>query len=307
MYSIARLRFLFELGKFKIVELWLGFFVGVSLLGSIAIESPRAIITLTLILGVGIAVIGATCSLDDVVGMRDGVDQATHRGNTRWGVSKPLLTGHLKEKQAMRFVSLLGVFSILAYIGAIAAAWPLPGWAIGIITGMILVSLNYSYGLKLSYHGMGEAVIFIGGAGTVLVPYILVAKEVSPTLLFEAILVGIWHAQVVVFSNTNDAFGDRQTGRMTIAARTSKRGNKFYIGTLFILFWAVTIVALLWEWIPARILFAILPVWFLQIHQLWSGLAKEEWLRARLMGFRVLRLGIVALTAVNISNVIIPW
>src|SRR5207244_2468802 len=68
-----RLGVFFELGKMKIVELWLGFFVGVSLLGRDAVRDPRAIAILGLILVAGICVIAATCSLDDIAGVRDGV------------------------------------------------------------------------------------------------------------------------------------------------------------------------------------------------------------------------------------------
>src|SRR5262245_3947558 len=93
--STGRVRALFELGKLRIVELWLGFVVGVSLLSPELRDQPRALAILALILVAGVAVIAATCSLDDIAGVRDGVDQANHRGGTRWGVRKPILSGDL--------------------------------------------------------------------------------------------------------------------------------------------------------------------------------------------------------------------
>ena len=113
--SWRRLVVFFELGKFKIVELWLGFFVGTSLLGPRAIEDGRSVAILALILVAGIAVIAATCSLDDIAGVRDGVDQANHRAGTRWGVNKPILTGHLAEGSTLQFIHLLNIIKLLTY------------------------------------------------------------------------------------------------------------------------------------------------------------------------------------------------
>ena len=296
-----RVRVMFELGKLKIVELWLGFFVGVALLGRARLSDPRSLAILLLILVAGIAVIAATCSLDDIVGVRDGVDQANHTEGARWGVNKPILAGRLAEKQAFRFVHLLALVAVLGYAAVLLIAWPLPGWLVATMTFMMAVAVNYSYGLKLSYRGAGELVIFIGGAGTVLLPYALVAKAAPPVVLFSALLVGAWHAQVVMFSNTKDAAGDRATGRMTIAARTSKRGNKIFIASMFVGFWAATAAAFATHVIPGWYAVALLPVWALQAHQLWQGLHKEQWLSARLTGFRILRVGIVALTLINVG------
>lgn len=294
-----RLRVFFELGKFKIVELWLGFFVGVALLGQARLHDERSLGILALILMAGIAVIAATCSLDDVMGVRDGVDQANHRDGARWGVDKPLLTERLDERSAFRFVHLLGVIAALGYAGVLVLAWPLPGWLLATMTAMMLLAINYSYGLKLSYRGAGEAVIFAGGVGTVLLPYALVAKAAPPIVLVSAVLVGSWHAQVVMFSNTNDAAGDRATGRMTIAARTSPRGNAIFISCVFVLVWGFTAFAFAARSIPSWYALALVPVWALQVAQLWLGLRRKQWLTARLLGFRVLRVGIIGLTALN--------
>ncbi len=297
---LPRLISFFELGKFKIVELWLGYFVGVSLLGQRAIADARSIAILLLILAAGIPVIAATCSLDDIVGVRDGVDQANHLEGARWGVNKPILEGKLAEKQAFAFVYVLSAFCVVSLAGVLALAWPLPTWFLITLLAMMVFSLNYSYGLKLSYRGAGELVIFVGGAGTVLVPFVLIAKSLSYAMVLEALLIGAWHAQVVVFSNSKDAAGDRATGRMTIAARTSKRGNKIYIVLLFVCVWAVTAAGFALELLPITYAAVLAPVWALQIYQLVSGVGRERWLVARLTGFRVLRLGIALLTLANV-------
>lgn len=298
--ALARVGVFFELGKLKIVELWLGFCVGVALLGRAPLAAPRALAVLALILVAGIAVIAATCSLDDIVGVRDGVDQANHRGAARWGVSKPILAGRLAERQAFGFVQLLALIAVLATGGALALAWPLPPWLVVTALVMMALAVNYSYGLKLSYHGAGELVILVGGAGTVLLPYALVARSAPPLVVASALLIGAWHAQVVMCSNTKDADGDRATGRLTIAARTSERGNRVYVGAAFALGWVATALAFAAHLLPAWYLPPLALVWTLQARQLWLGVVARRWLDARRLGFLVLRAGIVALTLANL-------
>lgn len=295
-----RLRAFFELGKLRIVELWLGFFVSVSLLSPDLARDGRALAILALILVVGVAVIAATCSLDDIVGVRDGVDQANHRGGARWGVNKPILAGQLSERHAFGFVRVLAGIAALAYALVLVLAWPLPTWLLVTMPAMMLLAVNYSYGLKLSYHGAGELVIFVGAAGTVLIPYALITSEASPVLLVEAALVGLWHAQVVVFSNTQDAAGDRATGRMTMAARSSPDGNRRYITGVFALSASVGIGGLLAGALPPAYGLALAPIWALQAYQLCCGVGQRRWLQARLVGFRTIRVGIVALVLANL-------
>jgi len=298
--AMHKIRAFFELGKLRIVELWLGFFVSVSLLPPHFAHDGRALAILALILVVGVAVITATCSLDDIVGVRDGVDQANHRGGARWGVNKPILAGQLSARHAFRFVHVLAGVAVLAYAAVLALAWPLPGWLLVTMPAMMLLAVNYSYGLKLSYRGAGELVIFVGAAGTVLIPCALITGDASPILLVEAILVGLWHAQVVVFSNTQDAAGDRATGRLTIAARSSPDGNRRYITGVFALSAAVGVGGLIAGYLPASHVLALAPIWTLQAYQLWRGVVQRRWLQARLIGFRTIRVGIVALVLANL-------
>lgn len=298
--AARRISSLLELGKFRIVELWLGFFVSVSLLPIAIASELSSFAILALILAVGIAVIAATCSLDDIVGVRDGVDQANHLQGSRWGVNKPILAGEVSEGQAFRFVYLLGAVIALGLAAVVALAWPLPLWIVAVIGFCMLIPLNYSYGLKLSYRGAGELVIAIGAAGTVLIPFALVAHDVSGLLVVESILVGFWHAQVVVFSNSKDAAGDRATSRMTVAARTSEFGNRVYICGVFAGSFAIGITALVTQIVPVSYLAVLCLLWGLQAYQLWLGVGRRRWLDARRMGFLVIRVGVVALVLANL-------
>jgi 1,4-dihydroxy-2-naphthoate octaprenyltransferase len=291
----------FELGKLRIVELWLGFFVGVSLLGRRVAYDGRAPAILGLVLLLGVAVIAVTCGLDDIRGARDGVDRANHRDGRRWGVDKPILSGKLTEPEALDLVCIAGAIGLACLAAVLVLAWPLPAWVVAATVAMVLVPPNYSYGLKLSYLGLGELVAFTGGFGTVMIPYTLVAGEASSAVVVSSALVGAWHAQVVMCSNSHDAEGDRAMGRSTIAACLSTRGNRIYIASTFVACWALTGVAFASGAAPIHYLPVLLPVWAMQAFQLWIGVRHGQWLRARLLGFRVLRLGVFALTLSNIA------
>ena len=294
------LRSFFELGKFKIFELWLGFFVGVTLIPQNHSLISHDILILGLILFSGISVIAATCALDDITGVRDGVDQANHQDNQRYGVNKPILDGRLSEYKAFHFIAFLGIVIISGLASAMILAWPRPLWFVLLTLALILVAVNYSWGLKLSYHGAGEFVVFLGGAGTVLVPYGLIADNISSTVLVLSFLVGIWNSQIVVFSNSVDKSGDLANDRMTIAARSSKTGNYLFICTLFFLSWLITALSLVVGWIAPSYLFVLLPIAGAQAAQLWIGIHHEQWMKARLIGFRVLRYGIILLIITNL-------
>jgi 1,4-dihydroxy-2-naphthoate octaprenyltransferase len=86
---------------------------------------------------------------------------------------------------------------------------------------------------------------------------------------------------------------------MTIAARTSKRGNKIYIVALFVGVWTATAAAFAFHILPIAYALVLAPVWAMQVYQLVSGVGREQWLVARLTGFRVLRVGIALLTLAN--------
>lgn len=296
------LRAFVALGKLGIIELWLGFFAGVSLLGRWVFHEGHALVTLGLVLLLGVVVIAVTCGLDDIAGARDGVDRANHRAGRRWGVQKPILDGRLDEGLALDLVHAATVVGAMCYAGVLAVAWPLPWWLVAAMTAMIVLAVNYSYGLRLSYRGAGELVVFAGGFGTVMIPYALVTRSVTPPLLVSATLVGLWQAQVVMFSNTHDAEGDRAHGRMTIAARTSPGANKAFITAVFAAGWAFTAVALAISAAPLVYALALFPVWALQIFQLWTGVRDEQWLRARRAGFHVVRVGVFGLTLANLAS-----
>lgn len=298
--GLPPLRVFFALSKARVVELWLGFFVAFSLLGRGHLSDGRSLAILGASLLLGVLTSALACCLDDIAGARDGVDRANHAGKPRWGVSKPLLDGSLSEAQALTFTRWTAAAVVACLAAVLALAWPIPGWLLALAAGVLLASINYSAGLKLSYHGAGELVVFTAGLGTVLVPFALVTGTVTRPAVVCAALLGGWQAQIVMCSNAHDAAGDRATGRLTIAARTSPAGNRAFVTSMFVTGWTLTAAALSTGAAPLLYTVALLPVWGMQGAQLWMGACEGRWLDARRMGFRALRAGVFALTLANL-------
>jgi 1,4-dihydroxy-2-naphthoate octaprenyltransferase len=292
-------RVFLDLSKFKIVDLWIGAFISLSLLPLSSLVPGHALVTFFLALVTLMLVAGLTCALDDIVGMRDGVDQVNH-GEARFGVSKPLLDGRLSERGAARFSIGLALAIVAFAAGAVFLAPPLPVWLKVLAVFVCLTGVSYSWGLKLSYRGAGELAVFVGVAGTVVLPYGFVRGQVPPLVWANAFLIGLWLAEVVLFSNTKDAAGDRATGRMTMAARLSPRGNRVFIALVYACGLGLGVGALLAASAPWWYLAATAPLWLAQARQLQIGVVRQEWLKARHLGFWLFRLGFLILLVCNL-------
>ena len=105
-----------------------------------------------------------------------------------------------------------------------------------------------------------------------------------------------------MFSNTHDAAGDRATGRMTIAARTSPRGNRLlHRRRLRAVDRGSPLVALATGIVPSRLTRSrSRRCGRCRCYQLWRGVGRQRWLAARLPRLRVIRVGIVALVLANL-------
>jgi 1,4-dihydroxy-2-naphthoate polyprenyltransferase len=296
----ARAQLYVEVGKLKIFELWLGIPLAWSLLAAEHRIEPRPILLLVMTLFVIAGTASASLSLDDVAGLRDGVDVANHADTDRYGVNKPLLDGRLSERQALGFVYVLVSIAVLAAVIMFAVAWPIPSWLLALTLAILFVPLNYSFGLKLSYHGLGELLTMGAIAGSVILPFAAVTHTAPGPVLMQALLAGLWMLHIAVFSNTQDREGDRQARRMTIAALLSKRGNYGFIVMLFALTWALTAYGLASGLLTKTLMLMLIPLWVLQARQLWIGVRREKWLKARLLGFWLYRYAILALFVSNL-------
>lgn len=260
-----------------------------------------------LALGLFIAgVIVTACSagtLDDVQGFRDGIDQRTYaQDDALRGVpGKPLVTGEISEDAAHRFALACGAAGLVLPALAILVAPEAPLWLVAAWAAAWYVATQYSYGLKLSYHGAGELVLALEAATFLLFALVLVHGELSATAWFQAYLVGTLFAQVTVFSSTQDAAIDREFDRMTVAARLSPRGNARFIATVFAVGWAMTAAGFATGALDSWLLVALLPTWALQFGQLVQGLGHRRWLVARHLGWRAFDAGFLALFVVNFA------
>ena len=289
-----------ELGKLRIFELWLGVFVAWSLLSEAVAWESRTLSLLACALLIEAATTSAACSLDDVTGFRDGVDFANHGDSERYGVGKPLVAGLLDERQALLFGFGAALVAAAGMLVGLAIAAPVPWWLFALALAVFFVALNYSYGLKLSYRlGGGELVMWTTIAATLLLPYGLVTDTLPLAVLLESALLGFWMLQIAIFSNSQDAAGDRNANRHTIAASVSPRANDRFIVAVFVASSGLLVGSVGFGLMPPAFLLLLLIV-PLQLRQIRLGLALREWTRSRALGFWVLRLAALLLFLVNL-------
>lgn len=289
-----------ELGKLRIVELWLGVPLAWSLLDPTQRGSVTTWAVLIFAIVVEMGTTSAALALDDVAGFRDGVDAANHQDTDRYGVNKPLLDGRLTERESLRFAWSAVAIALFGLACAIAISPYLPWWEPVMTLATIALALNYSYGVKLSYIGGCEAVTLLAMVATVIFPFGLLHGGVTWAAAVAAALVGLWMLQISLFSNTQDADGDREAGRLTMAARLRLVSNLRVIAATFAVTTTLTVVALVAGPLPLIAAPLILPCWICQLRQLHAGLSAGNWLRARELGFQAFRLGVAALFLANL-------
>ena len=160
--------------------------------------------------------------------------------------------------------------------------------------------MQYSAGINFSYRftGGGEAVTGVTLVASVLLPYAAARGRLDAAVVAEGLLFGLWLVQVLICSNGADARDDRQVGRRTVAARTSERGNRVFVATVFVSSWLVavlgTIYGVLSPWTPL----GPLPAWLIQGYVLRNGL-RGNWRNRRNYGFLSLRFAVLGLVVVN--------
>lgn len=291
-----------RLAKLDIIDYYLSAALVWTLLPPAARVSGRVLLTLLAFLAAEIFLIAAMVALDDITGYRDGSDAANYGPDApaRRLARKPLLAGTLTPAEAARFAWAAAGAGALCWLAALLSAPYHPRWVL--ITGVafLVLSVQYSWGLKLSYRGGQE--LYLAGLGAVLVilPYGMVTGRAGGFALLQAALFGLGPLLFGVYSNTNDVAGDKLAGRLVAATVLSPRGN-----AAFILAVTITETGLIigggagalgpW-WFPL----ALLPVIAARGWQLWTGLCRGDILRARRIGIRVHRVDAVTLMAVNL-------
>lgn len=291
-----------RLAKLDIVDYYLGAAVVWSLLAPAARLDGTSLATLAVFLLGEICVIAALVALDDRTGYLDGSDITNYSPNdpTRRVVRKPLVAGTLTVAEVTRFAWITAAAGAALWTAAVLLAPQRPLWALVVTVVTFVGSINYSWGLKLSYHGLHELFVAALGWALIMAPYGLLAGDAGGFVLVQAVLFGLGPLMFGVYSNTNDIAGDRGIGRPTVAALTTARGNAIFIGALsaaeitLILGAAATGVAP-W-WFPV----ALLPTILLRLRQYDIGFRRHDIMRARRLGIRIHRCTVVLLVAVNL-------
>ncbi|RSN29459.1 1,4-dihydroxy-2-naphthoate prenyltransferase [Amycolatopsis sp. WAC 01416] len=299
--AVTRGKAYFRLAKLDIVDYYLGVAVVWTLLAPASRFDASVLASVGVFLLGEVFVIAAMVALDDLTGYRDGSDITNYSPDDlrRKRYRKPLVAGTLNEDQVLRFAWATGVVGAALWLAAIAIAPHRPVWTVVLIVVTYVFSLQYSWGVKLSYHGFQEFFIAALGWALVLAPYGLASGEFTGFTLAQALLFGLGPLLFGVYSNTNDVDGDRRVGRPTFAALTSPRGNMFFVIAVsaaeFALILAVPALGGPW-WFPL----ALSPTIVARIRQVWLGFARDDILRARMLGIRIHRLTVLTLVVVNL-------
>ncbi|MFF2654144.1 UbiA family prenyltransferase [Streptomyces sp. NPDC058045] len=293
-----------RLGKLDVYDYYPAIAVGLSAALPMASGTVSgALAAAALFLLGSVFVIMSMVALDDVTGYRDGSDIANYGPDDplRNKRRKPLVAGTLTVREALGFAWITAGVGAVLWAAAVGAAPYRPVWTVVLIAVLFVVSLQYSYGLKISYHGFQEAFICVLGVAMVLAPYGLATGRFSGFLLVQGVLFGFGPLMFGVYSNTNDIPGDRAVGRPTAACLLSPRGNAVFVGALSAAEFLLGATASATGLAPWWFVLLMLPVTVLRARQYLVGFRGDgDIMRARRLGFRVHRVGFVLLIAANL-------
>jgi 4-hydroxybenzoate polyprenyltransferase len=299
----SKIRSYIRLGKLDVYDYYLSIPLVLSaVLLPIGAFDPRTLPMLVVFLLGEVFMIGALVAFDDITGYRDGSDIANYGPDARMRrkLRKPLVAGTLTEREALWFGWGSAAVGAVLWALTIAIAGHRPLWTIVLAVVTFVISLQYSYGIKLSYHGFQELFIAALGWALVLIPFGLATGRFSGFLLVQALLFGMGPLMFGVYSNTNDIEGDRSVGRPTVAALTSPRGNAIFIGALSLAEFLLGLIASLTGIAPCWFVLLMLPATALRANQYRIGFRHGDIMLARKRGFAVHRLTVALLIAANL-------
>ncbi|CAM02489.1 1,4-dihydroxy-2-naphthoate octaprenyltransferase [Saccharopolyspora erythraea NRRL 2338] len=299
----SKVRSYARLGKLDVYDYYLSFLVVLSalVLPVGALGAGTAVMLLVYLLGAVFTIV-AMVAFDDLTGYRDGSDIRNYGPDapTRKKLRKPLVAGTLTPREALWFGWTTAAVGGVLWVAAVALAPHRPMWTIITIAATFVISLQYSYGVKLSYHGFQEVFLVALGASLVVSPLGLATGAFSGFLLVQSVLFGLGPLMFGVYSNTNDVEGDRSVGRPTVASLVSPRGNAVFIGALSAAEYLIALVASATGIAPWWFAVLMLPAAALRARQFQLGFGKGDIMRARKLGFAVHRVTVVLLVVANL-------
>lgn len=299
----SKLRSYTRLAKLDVYDYYLSILVvTAAVFTSSAALTTRTLPTLLGFLAGEVLVTVALVSFDDLTGFRDGSDIRNYGPDNplRKKARKPLVAGALTPREAERFGWITALLGAVVWAGTIAIAPAGPVWTLVVMVVLFVLALQYSYGLKLSYHGFQEIFLVWLGLSFVIAPYGLVTGRFSWFVLVQGVLFGFGPLMFGVYSNSNDIEGDRSVNRPTVAALVSARGNTIFIGALSGAEFAVGAVASVTGAAPWWFVLLMLPATVLRARQFHLGFAAGDIMRARKLGFLVHRVSVVLLIVASI-------
>lgn len=297
----SRLRSYTRLAKLDVYDYYLGMLV---VLSAVLWQDFHlsAVGTLALFMAAEVLVVVAMVALDDVTGFRDGSDVVNYGPDApaRRKLRKPLVAGTLTLAEALRFGWATALAGAALWAVTVWTAPHAPLWAVVLLVATFVFAVQYSYGIKLSYHGAQELFLAALGWALVLVPYGLVTGRCDGFVLAQALLFGMGPLLFGVYSNTNDIAGDRAVGRWTVAATASPRGNALFVAALSVVEFLIGLAASLTGLAPWWFVLLLLPVTTLRARQYRIGFGQRDILRARRLGIRTHRVCVLLLVVANV-------
>ncbi len=287
-----------RLGKARIYHYVYGWALGLLLLRADGLIGGGAMAALLFMLVGMLAIQWSTAAADDVCGFRDGSDARNYAGRPPVTVvRKPLVTGALTLREALRFAVvtwIVGMLAILSAAGALGWRVPSAALAVSFITPMLAV--QYSCGIKLSYRPLGlESTILFTGAYTVFMPYWFVAGTVSREACLVSALVGLWLLLVVSYGNASDRAGDSAVSRRTLAVLLPPSLFNVLLHMLVVVNAVLLLLLFTTTRLSPGLVVLCAPVVVLQLVQLYHGVYRRQLRTARFMVLISIDLGFLGL------------
>jgi 1,4-dihydroxy-2-naphthoate octaprenyltransferase len=291
---------LVRLSKIRVFQHYFGLALAWVMLGPEVGHRPGAVPAMLLFLLGSAAIVACACSADDIAGFRNGSDAVNYKSSEplRDIRAKPLLSGAVSERQAVTFSVVSGAVAVAAGVAAFwQLRWQAPAAAYALYLAGFAISVQYSAGLKISFHrGGAEALLCLTTAAGLLAPFLAVNRRWSPPAVEAALLLGLWLVMVSSCSNVNDAAGDGSVGRRTLAVSTGGVVPKVAMVAFFVvsvgLVLALTFSTARWPlWAPLT----TLPAIAVHAWQLYVGPGLGRWLEARRLGLIAYNLGCVGI------------
>ncbi|MBW1598580.1 UbiA family prenyltransferase [Streptomyces sp. JJ38] len=297
-----RLRAYAKLGKLSFYDYYLCVLIVALTLPTESWGEPVTWLTLALFVVGQVGVVAATVTFDDVTGVRDGSDARNYTpetGELRDLSRKPLLAGVISVEQAERFGWLAALWGAVFWTLTAVVAPHRPAWVLVLLAVVAVSAVQYSYGLKISYNGGQELLLFASTGSVVLMPYVLLTGAPTGLIVLESVLFGLWSLQVSLYSNMNDVEGDRVAGRRNLATMNPAGRYRVIVAAVAFAEPAAVVAAVLLGAVPAWFALVLLPVFALRARQARAGLGERNVLVARILGIKIHRLGVLLLLVAN--------